>query len=188
MKSGDLFRAVKKGEASIVTDHIDTFTAKGIRLKSGEELEADIIITATGLDLKFFGGIAISVDGNPFDITTKMNYKGVMLEDLPNIGFTTGYTNASWTLKADLTSEFLCRLINKMDKKGTPKALPVNRDAEMKKDRFMNFSAGYVERAKDSMPLMGERMPWRLYQSYPMDLMLLRYGKMEDKKLRLVTQ
>ncbi|OUS32588.1 FAD-containing monooxygenase EthA [Gammaproteobacteria bacterium 45_16_T64] len=180
VKSGDLFRKVKSGEVDIVTDHIDCFTETGIRLKSGEELPSDIIVTATGLNLQFFSGIDISVDGEKFDHTQKMNYKGVMLEDLPNIGFTFGYTNSSWTLKADLTSEYLCRVINDLDKRKSQKAMPVNRDDNITSDSFLSFQSGYVQRAVSEFPQMGSKMPWRLYQSYPVDLALLRYGRLHD--------
>jgi monooxygenase len=184
VKSGDLFEAVKEGRASIVTDHIDHFTETGISLKSGDELEADIIVSATGLDMKFFDGIDILVDGEAFRPSEKMNYKGVMLEGLPNIGFTFGYTNASWTLKADLTSEWICRLIKHMDKNDVQKVVPVNSDPEVKPEDFLDFKSGYVQRAIGKFPKMGNKLPWRLVQNYPIDLVLLRYGKLDDGKLQ----
>jgi len=183
VKNGDLFEGVREGRITVVTDHIDHFTETGIKLKSGSELDADIVISATGLELKFFGGIKIKVDGEDFDYSDKMNYKGVMLEDLPNIGFTFGYTNASWTLKADLTAEWICRLMNLMDEKGTPKVMPVNTDPSVHAGSFLDFQSGYVQRAIDRFPKMGNKLPWKLVQNYPIDLAMLRYGKMEDGKL-----
>ena len=180
VKSGDLFRKVKSGEVDIVTDHIDCFTETGIRLKSGDEIKSDIIVTATGLNLQFFSGIDISVDGEKYDPTQKMSYKGIMLEDLPNIGFTFGYTNASWTLKSDLTSEYLCRIINDLDKKKSQKAMPVNKDDNVAPDNFMTFQSGYVQRSIGEFPQTGSKIPWRLYESYPVDLALLRYGRLHD--------
>jgi len=184
VKSGDLFEAVKKGTVSIVTDHIDRFTEGGIRLQSGDELEADIIVTATGLDLKFFGGIAINVDGEPFQYTRKMTYKGVMLEELPNLGLTFGYTNASWTLKADLTSEWICRLLNYMDKKGVRKVMPINNDKDVAPGDFLDFQSGYIQRAIDRFPKMGNKLPWKLAQLYPLDLAMLRFSRLDDGKLK----
>jgi monooxygenase len=184
VKSGDLFNAVKDGSVSIVTDHIDHFTESGIRLKSGEQLEADIVVSATGLDLKFFGGVDILVDGEKFSPSEKLNYKGVMLEDLPNIGFTFGYTNASWTLKADLTSEWICRLLNHMDKTGVHKVVPVNSDPDVTVDDFLDFQSGYVQRSIGKFPKMGNKLPWRLVQNYPVDMAMLRFGKLNDGKLQ----
>jgi len=184
VKDGDFFKRVKQRKVEIVTDHIDHFTETGITLKSGKTLDADIVISATGLDLKFFGGIKIEVDGEAFDYTKKMNYKGVMIEDLPNIGFTFGYTNASWTLKADLTAEWICRLIKLMDSKNAQKAMPVNFDSEVFPGDFLSFQSGYVQRAIKAFPKMGNKLPWKLVQNYPIDLAMLRYGKMEDGKLQ----
>lgn len=180
VKGGDLFQAVKEGKASIVTDHIDHFTEKGILLQSGEELEADIIITATGLELKFFGGVQVFVDGKPYDQTEKMCYKAVMLEDLPNLGFTFGYTNASWTLKADITSEWICRVLNHMDATGTQRVTPINHDPNVHHEDFLDFQSGYIKRGLHIFPKMGNKQPWRLKQLYPYDMMMLRYSKLED--------
>jgi len=184
VKGGDLFDAIKAGRVSVVTDHIDRFTDKGIRLQSGEELEADIIITATGLELKFFGGIAISVDGKPFDVSEKMCYKAVMLEDLPNLAFTFGYTNASWTLKADITSEWICRVLTHLDKTHTSTVVPVNNDPAIVHGDFLDFQSGYVRRGLNQFPKMGNKPPWKLKQLYPYDLLMLRYSKLEDGVLR----
>ncbi|MDB4470934.1 NAD(P)/FAD-dependent oxidoreductase [Deltaproteobacteria bacterium] len=184
VKSGDLFEAVKNGSVSIVTDHIDHFTKTGIKLKSGQELDADIVVSATGLDMKFFGGIGIVVDGEEFQPSEKLNYKGVMLEGLPNIGFTFGYTNASWTLKADLTSEWICRVLQYMDKTGVQQVVPVNDDPSVFAEDFLDFQSGYVQRAVSKFPKMGNKLPWRLLQNYGIDLMMLRYGKIADGTLQ----
>ncbi len=183
VKSGDLFESAKKGAVSIVTDHIDHFTETGICLKSGKELEADIVVSATGLDLKFFGDIKIQVDGEDFAPSERLNYKGVMLEGLPNIGFTMGYTNSSWTLKADLTSEWLCRLLNFMDRRGVHKAVPINMDSEVVSADFLDFQSGYVQRSISRFPLMGNKLPWKLVQNYPIDMAVLRMGKLDDGKM-----
>jgi cation diffusion facilitator CzcD-associated flavoprotein CzcO len=180
VKGGDLFEAVKAGRVTIVTDHIDCFTEEGIRLQSGEELPADIIITATGLDLKFFGGIQISVDGEPYDHTQKMSYRSVMLEDLPNLAFTFGYTNASWTLKADITSEWICRVLKHMDRIGARRVVPVNHDPSIVRSAYLDFTSGYIQRSLHKFPKMGNRAPWKLKQLYPYDLMMLRYSRLED--------
>ncbi|MBI1321537.1 MAG: SidA/IucD/PvdA family monooxygenase [Candidatus Hydrogenedens sp.] len=180
VKGGDLFRAVKKGTASVVTDRIERFTEHGIKLESGAELEADIIITATGLELKFFGGVQAYVDGEPYEHTKKMCYKAVMLEDLPNLGFTFGYTNASWTLKADITSEWICRVLNYMDKTGTRCVMPVNTDPEIQHADFLDFQSGYIQRGLHRFPKMGSKSPWRLKQLYPYDLLMLRFSKLDD--------
>lgn len=184
VKGGDLFRAVKEGRVSIVTDHIDRFTPEGIRLQSGEELKADIIVAATGLELKFFGGIEIFVDGQRFDATSKMCYRAVMLQDLPNIALTFGYTNASWTLKADITSEWICRLINYMDKVGQRVVRPVNNDPSVDQGQFLDFQSGYIKRGMHLFPKMGNKPPWKLKQLYPYDLLMLRFGKLADGVLR----
>ena len=184
VKSGDFFKAVRNGRVEVVTDHIDCFTKDGIKLKSGKELKADIIVTATGLNLEFFGGIDIFVNGKKFEVTDSMNYKGVMFENLPNMSMTFGYTNASWTLKADLTSEFVCRMLNHMEKNGYDTVKPINTDSSIKKSPFLSFQSGYVQRSIHKFPKMGSKLPWKLYQSYPVDMAMLRFGKLEDGKLR----
>lgn len=184
VKGGDLFDAVKEERVSIVTDQIERFTEKGIRLVSGEELPADIIVTATGLELKFFGGIKITVDGEPYDFTQKMCYKAVMLEGLPNLAFTFGYTNASWTLKADITSEWICRVLRYMDQTHTARVTPVNTDPTVEKAEFLDFTSGYIKRGLQRFPKMGSKPPWKLKQLYPYDLMMLRYSKLDDGVLQ----
>lgn len=184
VKGGDLFQAVKEGRVSIVTDHIERFTERGILLKSGEELPADIVITATGLELKFFGGIEVLVDGEPYDVAQKMCYRAVMLEDLPNLAFTFGYTNASWTLKADITSEWICRVLRHLERTGTQCVVPVNVDPSITTGDFLDFQSGYIRRGLHQFPKMGNRHPWKLKQLYPYDLMMLRFSKLEDGVLQ----
>lgn len=177
---GDLFRSIRKGKASVVTDHIDTFTEKGILLKSGQELEADIIITATGLDLQLLGGMTIELDGQPLEFSQTMNYKGFMFRDVPNFGMVFGYTNASWTLKADITIEYLCRLLKLMDKKRMKQVTPRLADDSIREEPFLDFQSGYVQRALPHLPRQGSKSPWKLHQNYALDLAMLRYGEMED--------
>ena len=177
----DLFDSIKSGRASIVTDHVDTFTTDGIKLKSGRMLEVDIIVTATGLKMLTGGSAAISVDGTPVNFGETINYKGVMFSGIPNFGMTMGYTNASWTLKADLTSEYVCRLINTMDRKGTPIATPtLPAGEEMATEPMLDFSSGYVKRAIASLPKQGNRKPWRLNQNFPKDIINLRHKAVDD--------
>jgi len=177
---GDLFKALRQGRASVVTEHIERFTEKGILLKSGQLLEADVIVTATGLDLVMFGGAELAIDGKPFEVTQSMGYRGIMLRDLPNLAAIVGYTNASWTLKADLSSEYFCRLINHLDAIGMRQCTPRQTDGSVKEEPFLNLNSGYIQRAADRMPKQGDRTPWKLYQNYALDLALLRFGKVED--------
>jgi monooxygenase len=180
---GDLFRTIREGKADVVTDSIDRFTKAGIRLTAGEELAADIIITATGLNLQLFGGAAIHRNGAPVDLHDTVAYKGMMLTGLPNMAFTVGYTNASWTLKADLVSEFVCRVLNYMNAHGFDTVVP-GQPAEDVEDRpLMDFTPGYVLRALDYLPKAGSRTPWRLKQNYLLDLRLIRHGKVDDEAL-----
>lgn len=177
----DLFNAIKAGEASIVTDHIESFTKSGILLKSGETLDADVIVTATGLKMATGGGADIIVDGKSITFGDTINYKGLMFSGVPNFGMTMGYTNASWTLKADLTSEYVCRLVNHMDKKGTPIATPtLPTDGSVGTEPMLDFSSGYVLRAIDDLPKQGDRKPWRLNQNYPKDIINLRHKAIDD--------
>ncbi|MEX0605847.1 MAG: NAD(P)/FAD-dependent oxidoreductase [Marinobacter sp.] len=178
--NGDLFRSLRRGHASVITDHIEGFTETGIRLASGRELEADVIVTATGLNLVALGGAELVVDGEKRELPNTMSYKGMMLSDVPNLALVVGYTNASWTLKADLTAEYLCRLINFMDQHDydycTPKADPTVQNAP-----FLDLNSGYVQRALDHLPKQGDRAPWKLYQNYLLDLLKLRYGPVTDR-------
>jgi monooxygenase len=177
---GDLFDAFRDGRASVVTDHIETFTETGIRLKSGQELEADLIVTATGLKLKFLGGVAVEVDGQAIDPSKLLTYKGMMFGDIPNLAVAIGYTNASWTLKCDLTCEYVCRLLQHMDRHGYAICRPHNNDPAMKDDALLDFSAGYVLRAIDQFPRQGSRAPWRVYQNYALDRRALRSAPVDD--------
>ncbi len=182
--NGDLFRAIRHGQADVVTDTIDRFTTTGIRLNSGRELPADIIITATGLNLQLFGGATVTVDGEPVDLTKTMAYKGMMLSGLPNMVYTVGYTNASWTLKADLVSEFACRLLNYMDAKGFETVVVEHPGSDVEERPFMEFTPGYVLRSLDELPKQGSRTPWRLNQNYLRDIRLIRRGKIAGEGLR----
>ena len=176
---GDLFHDVRAGRASVVTDTIDTFTDKGIRLSSGEELEADIIVTATGLKLNALGDVGISVDGEPVTFGERMAYKGMMLSDIPNLIMTFGYTNASWTLKAELTSNYTCRLLRYMDSKGYRIAVPRS-DPSVNVEPFLNFTSGYVQRAEGMLPRQGDRKPWQVHQNYLQDKLTIQYGRVDD--------
>jgi cation diffusion facilitator CzcD-associated flavoprotein CzcO len=184
---GDLFEALSTGRASVVTDQVDTFTEKGIALKSGAELEADVIVTATGLNMVPLGGLAIAVDGREVALPETMTYKGMMLSGVPNLAFTVGYTNASWTLKCELTCEYVCRLLNHMDARGYRISTPRNRDPSVIDEPLIDFSSGYVMRAIDQFPRQGSKAPWRLHQNYARDLVLLRYGAVEDGALEFST-
>ncbi|MFO0686941.1 MAG: NAD(P)/FAD-dependent oxidoreductase [Sandaracinus sp.] len=181
---GDMFDTIKQGRASVVTDHIERFTEKGILLKSGEELEADLIVTATGLKLLFLGGMAVEVDGKPVSVHDKLLYKGMMLEDVPNLVLAFGYTNASWTLKADLTSEYVCRLLQHLRRSGKRRATPV-RDAGVTPEPFLTFSSGYVQRALSILPQQGNKRPWRLYMNYLLDTLTIRHDRLDDGTLRI---
>lgn len=179
----DLFAAISQGKARIVTDTIDRFTPEGIALASGQTLKADVIVTATGLSLLAAGGVALTVDKAPVRLGERFAYKGLMVSDLPNCAFVFGYTNASWTLRADLISEFVCRLINYMDAHGHASATPRLPDPAMPSEPFLDFSSGYVTRAMDQFPKQGPAAPWRHPQNYIKDLFLMRYGRLDDGAL-----
>jgi cation diffusion facilitator CzcD-associated flavoprotein CzcO len=181
----DLFSEIKAGHASVVTDTIDRFTTGGIRLASGEELKADIIVTATGLDLLFLGGTEVSIDGVKADMSKKLTYKGMMYQGVPNLISIFGYTNASWTLKCDLTCEYACRLIARMDASGAKAATPTLWGEGAKETPWLYFSSGYVQRTIDRFPKQGTRKPWRLNQNYAADVVALRYGTLDDPELVL---
>jgi cation diffusion facilitator CzcD-associated flavoprotein CzcO len=175
----DLFAALRAGTVSVVTDEIDTFTEIGIQLRSGATLEADIIVTATGLKLKSFGGLSFVVDGKPVALPERMVYKGMMLSDVPNLAFAIGYTNASWTLKCDLTSRYVCRLLAHMDEHGYTECRP-RRDPSVQEMPLLDFSSGYVQRSIKDFPRQGSRVPWKLYQNYALDLFLLERSRLAD--------
>jgi monooxygenase len=182
---GDLFDAICDGSASIVTDRIATFTERGIRLESGDELEADLIVTATGLNVAPLGGIGLSVDGEEVHLPDTLTYRGLMLSDVPNMAFAVGYTNASWTLKCELTCEYVCRLVNHMDERGATVCTPRNRDGSVRPEPLIDFNSGYVLRGIGQFPKQGSRPPWRLYQNYVLDTLLLRLGPIADEALEL---
>jgi cation diffusion facilitator CzcD-associated flavoprotein CzcO len=178
--NGDLFKAIRKGTASVVTDRIATFTETGLLLESGAELEADIIVTATGLELLFIGGIEASVDGEPLDLPNKLTYKGMMLEGVPNFALAVGYTNASWTLKCDLTCDYVTRLLNHMRETGTRQCTPVNDDASVVGAPLLGLNSGYVQRSAHKFPKQGSRMPWQVHQSYLKDYRALKMSDVTD--------
>ena len=178
--NGDLFQAIKQGRASVVTDRIETFTETGLRLVSGAEIEADVVVTATGLNLLALGGAQLVVDGKQVELAKTMSYKGMMLSGVPNMAMSLGYTNASWTLKCDLTCEYVCRLLNHMDEHGYRQCTPRNRDPSVTELPFIDFSSGYVQRSIDSFPKQGSKAPWRLHQNYALDILSLRLGSIED--------
>jgi cation diffusion facilitator CzcD-associated flavoprotein CzcO len=176
----DLFGAIRGGKASVETDHIDTFTESGIKLKSGKILDADIIVTATGLTLELLGGMQVAVDGRAIDFGKTLCYKGMMFSDVPNLASTFGYTNASWTLKADLTCSYVCRLLNYMDEQQLRQCTPRNHEPNAATQPFLDFASGYVQRSIDRFPKQGMKSPWKLYQNYALDIVTLKYGKVAD--------
>ncbi|MBL8548889.1 MAG: NAD(P)/FAD-dependent oxidoreductase [Hyphomonadaceae bacterium] len=176
----DLFNAIKLGRASVVTDQIETFTEHGLKLKSGADLSADIIVAATGLNLVILGGTELAVDGAPVDLATRLTYKGMMFEGVPNLASVFGYTNASWTLKADLTCAYVCRLISYMDARGLKQVRPRNADPNIPRLPWLDFSSGYITRAMARFPKQGAEAPWRVHQNYFRDLRLLRHGRIDD--------
>ena len=177
---GDLFTAVRSGKADIVTDTIETFTGDGIRLSSGRVIEADIVVTATGLNLLPFGGLDLVVDGEPVTIGERLAYKGMMLSGVPNYAFTIGYTNASWTLKADLVAGYVCRLLNHLDDHGYSSCTPVPPPSVVPTDPLIDLRSGYVLRSIAKLPKQGKAAPWRLFQNYPRDVLLMRHGSIDD--------
>jgi len=181
---GDLFKAISDGSASVVTDRIDTFTEQGLLLESGAELQADLIVTATGLNMLALGGMEIAVDGREVELSETMSYKGMMLSGVPNMALVIGYTNASWTLKCDLTCEYVCRLLKHMDEHGYSQCAPENRDPSVAALPFIDFSSGYVQRAIDKFPRQGSKAPWRLYQNYALDILSLKFGNVEDDAMQ----
>jgi len=180
--NADLFKVLRKGEAEIVTDHIDTFTKEGIRLKSGRVIEADIVVSATGLDLVALGGSDITVDGRQVKPSDTMSYKGLMLSGIPNFTMVMGYTNASWTLKADLALRYACRLIQHVDRNGYDYCVP-EVTSDVKEAPFLDLDANYVLRAIDKLPKQGDRAPWKVNQNYPLDILNLRLGSIKDRAM-----
>ncbi len=178
--NGDLFAAIRGGDASVVTDQIQTFTEAGLLLESGEELEADLIVTATGLEMEVLGGLEVLVDGEAVEAGRKLSYKGMMLSDVPNMASSMGYTNASWTLKCDLTCEYVCRLLNHMKEHGYDRCTPRKTDASVEEEPWIDFSSGYIQRSIHRFPKQGSKRPWRLHQNYMLDLVTLGYGALDD--------
>lgn len=180
---GDLFHAIKRGAVEVVTDRIDTFTERGLQLASGRHLDADVIVTATGLQLLFLGGMELVVDGQPIDPPSTRAYKGAMLSGVPNLALALGYTNASWTLKCELIARWVCRVINELDARGARSCVPVP-PADVGDEPMLDLQSGYVERALPSLPRQGARAPWKLYQNYLRDLVMLRHRPVDDGALQ----
>lgn len=180
---GDLFHAITAGRASVVTDTIDSLTETGIRLASGEELAADVVVTATGLELLALGDAQLTVDGAPVDLANTVAYKGMMLSGVPNFAMTIGYVNASWTLRADLIARYVCRLLTHLDRTGQQVVTPLPPPDDERRP-LLDLTAGYVLRDLAALPRQGARVPWRLPQNYPRDLLLMRYGRLTDAGVR----
>ena len=183
---GDLFESLKTGKAEVITDEIDTFTETGIKLRSGKELAGDIIVTATGLNLVALGNIQISVDGRAIDPAHTMNYRGTMYGGIPNLASTFGYTNASWTLKAELTCDYICRVLNHMEQKGYRVCVAQNDDPTVKPEPWLNLSSGYIQRVADKLPKQGSKTPWKLHQNYVKDILTLKFGSLDDGVIRFL--
>jgi cation diffusion facilitator CzcD-associated flavoprotein CzcO len=178
---GDLFTALRNGRAAMATGRIDRFTPTGIRLESGEQLPADIIVTATGLELRMFGKATLSIDGVATDPTRALNYKGMMFSDIPNLAYAFGYTNASWTLKADLTAAYVCRLLNTMRDRRMAQVTPRVMDTDVVVAPVLDFTSGYVRRGRDRVPRQGSKAPWRVTQNYFRDLWSMRFGSVDEQ-------
>ena len=185
---GDMFKALSNGSASIVTDRIETFTRTGLRLTSGRELKADLVVTATGLNIQMLGGMRFTVDGRPVDVRDTVVFKGMMLTELPNFAFAMGYTNASWTLKVDLVCEHLCRLLTYMDAHGHNTCRAELTDPTMATRPMLDFAAGYVQRAKDQFPRQGDTAPWQQAMDYTTDIKQLREAPVAESGLHFSTR
>lgn len=180
---GDLFNVIKDGKASIVTEEISHFEKNGVTLKSGETIDADIIVIATGLKIQLLGGASFSINERPVKVNETMIYKGMMVSDVPNLIYAFGYTNASWTLKVDLTANYLCKLLNYMDSNGYDVVVPEKEDMESD-ESVLNLDSGYIKRAKDILPKQGRKRPWRVFQSYLIDMLATRFGSVSDDVLK----
>ncbi|WP_425391485.1 flavin-containing monooxygenase [Ekhidna sp.] len=180
---GDLFSVIKDGKAAVATDKISHFTEKGVTLNSGESIDADIIVLATGLKIQLLGGASVSINDQPVKVNETMIYKGMMVSDVPNLIYSFGYTNASWTLKVDLTANYLCKLLNYMDSKGYDVVVPEKQDMESD-ESVLNLNSGYIQRAKDVLPKQGRKRPWRVFQSYLVDMLATRFGSIADNVLK----
>jgi cation diffusion facilitator CzcD-associated flavoprotein CzcO len=180
----DLYKAISSGKASIVTDEIETFTERGIRLKSGEDLDADIVVSATGLRMLALGGVQLVVDGEPVQTSREFIYKGTMLSNIPNFAFCIGYTNAPWTLRADLASTYLCRVLNHMDRRGYRSCTPVCDPTSLEPRPLLNLTSGYVQRAAADLPKSASKAPWLIRQNYIRDLMTMKFSRLQDGILK----
>ena len=180
----DLYKAISSGKASIVTDEIETFTERGIRLKSGEELDADIVVSATGLRMLALGGVQLIVDGEPVQTSREFIYKGTMLSNVPNFAFCIGYTNAPWTLRADLASTYVCRVLNHMDRRGYRTCTPMCDPASLEPRPLLNLTSGYVQRATADLPKSSSKAPWLIRQNYIRDLMTMKFSRLQDGILK----
>ncbi len=186
VRDGDLFAAIRRGKVDVVTDHVERFTDKGIRLRSGKELEADLVVTATGLRMVLLGGIPLDVDGRAVELPNTTMYKAAMLADVPNLALSLGYVNASWTLRSDLIAQYVCRLVNEMDEKGWRSCTPRLRPSDvLTEESVMPLASGYVERVRSALPRQGDKHPWRTAHGYLRDLFTLRYGAIDDGVLQL---
>ena len=181
---GDLLDTIRSGKAKVVTDHIDHFTETGITLKSGNTLDADIVVTATGLELVLFKGLQLTINGKPIDISDSYSYKGMMLSGVPNFAFSVGYTNASWTLKSDLVGEYVCRVLNYMDRNNKQVCVPIKPDECGDEMPIIDFKSSYVLRALSQLPKQGSKKPWRLYQNYLLDRTALGFGSVKDQHIK----
>ena len=181
---GDLFTAIRDGKASVVTEVIENFNEKGILVESGEFIEADIIVSATGIEINVLNDIDVTVDQKKVEPHKKFSYKGMMLSGVPNLAFTFGYVNASWTLRADLTCEYVCRLLNQMDKEGVLACIPEADSNAIGDDDYIDFTSGYVQRALNKLPKQGQKSPWRQYQNYLKDIFLVRFFSLKDSTLK----
>ena len=182
---GDLFKILRSGKASVETDQIEKFTETGIQLKSGQHLDADIIVSATGLQIQILGGIKASIDGKPIDTSKHMLYQGIMVSDVPNMAMIIGYINASWTLKVDIAADYICRLINYMDKNGYDQVIAQGDQTELMEDTVMgSLSSGYIARAADVMPKQGKHTPWNVTNNYLADRKILKHAKFDDNVLK----
>ncbi|MNG48949.1 putative FAD-containing monooxygenase MymA [compost metagenome] len=182
---GDLFKILRSGQASIETDQIEQFTEKGILLKSGQHLDADIIVSATGLEIQILGGIKATIDGKPIDTSKHMLYQGIMVSDVPNMAMIIGYINASWTLKVDIAAEYICRMINYMDKNGYDEVIAQGDQTELMEDTVMgSLSSGYIARAADVMPKQGKHAPWNVTNNYLADRKILKNARFDDGVLK----
>ncbi|QXX85419.1 NAD(P)/FAD-dependent oxidoreductase [Acinetobacter lwoffii] len=182
---GDLFKILREGQASVATDQIEIFTETGIQLKSGQHLDADIIVSATGLNIQILGGIQATMDGQPIDTSQHMLYRGIMVSDIPNMALIIGYINASWTLKVDIAAEYICRLLNYMDQQGYAQVIAQGDQSELLQDTVMgSLSSGYIARAADVMPKQGKHAPWKVSNNYLADRKELKQASFEDGVLK----